>query len=59
MDTAVAGNFWQHQAEPNLGTFIGIVENIHYDFERQLMDLELNEYSRPRAGIAVGSATLL
>jgi len=32
MDIAVAGNFWQHQAEPNLGTFIGIAENMHLHY---------------------------
>ena len=28
IDTAVTGNSWQHQAEPDLGTFIGIAKNI-------------------------------
>jgi hypothetical protein len=33
IDTATTGNFWQHQAEPELRTSIGIGENVHYDFE--------------------------
>jgi hypothetical protein len=39
IDNAVTGNFWQHQAEPDLGTINGIADNIHIAL--------LNGYTHP------------